>query len=416
MIKLKFAYKTDENGNLLADPNDIKPSKDNKSIYGDDIEKNNTNYNQIEKSMSIQGINDNPIPVYTDGTLKGGHTRLHIALKLGFKNVKIRIVGDRPETSYDTIQELISDNVDLREKNYLHCLHEYIALENSYIETHGMRPPKETEKEWVEKINSGTALSISANVIEQLRLIKERDPNLFEDVNSGKTKPGQAYNLVKKTQQKDSPRVDREVMKWMGDNTITDVIKRDFTKAKNSFINNVGYEDENGNFINLIIGKDTEIEENAITGMYSHILAGTITSVFQRKMPELGAVSPRIAGAPDTQFTAFDLPGVDNMRLETKFAQVLKNGTNFYGGEGATAINPHEFILAMRQGLHDFCMIVATMERTDWKSKTGGSICNFEKFMQKHYHEKGKTWFPIVGDVEIGNYGNEYFIKYETLK
>ena len=41
---IKFKFTTDSNGNMLVDPNDIIPSKDNKSIYGDDIEKNNVMY------------------------------------------------------------------------------------------------------------------------------------------------------------------------------------------------------------------------------------------------------------------------------------------------------------------------------------------------------------------------------------
>ena len=121
---IKFKYTTDSNGNMLVDPNDIIPSKDNKSIYGDDIEKNNKNYKHIEKSRSVQGINNTPIPVYTDGSLKGGHTRLYVALKLGFKQVRIRIEGDRPETKLGVIESLIDDNVDLREKSYLHCLNQ----------------------------------------------------------------------------------------------------------------------------------------------------------------------------------------------------------------------------------------------------------------------------------------------------
>ena len=193
---IKFKYTTDDNGNMLVDPNDIIPSKDNKSIYGDDIESNNKNYRHIEKSMSVQGINNNPIPVYTDGSLKGGHTRLHIAKKLGFKQVRIRIEGDRPENKLQLVESLIDDNVDLREKSYLHCLNEFIALENAHWETHKMRKlPKETITEWVEKINSGTALPISLNVLDQLRLVKERDPNLFDDINSGKIKPKKAYDL-----------------------------------------------------------------------------------------------------------------------------------------------------------------------------------------------------------------------------
>lgn len=415
--KIKFKYRTDENGNMVVNPNDIIPSKDNKSIYGDDIEKNNKNYKHIEKSMIVQGINNTPIPVYRDGSLKGGHTRLHIALKHVFKEVKIRIEGDRPKTKLGVIESLIDDNVDLREKSYLHCLNEFIALENAHWETHKMRKiPKETVTEWVEKINSGTALPISLNVLDQLRLVKERDPNLFDDINSGKIKPGKAYKIVKNTKPRDKARTNREVMKWMSDKNFQNDIIKSFDTSRKSFLNNIGYTDEDGNFINVITGEFTDIEENAVTGMYSHILANTITSVFRRRMPKVDAQSPRKGGDPDTQFKHFDEEGTEPLRLETKFAQIIKNKSKFYGGQGATSINPHEYVLAVRQGLNRFCMIVATMDSKDWKSKSDGSVADFDDYMKKHYKEKGKTWYPIIGDVVLSNYDTQYDIIFEEIK
>ena len=167
--------------------------------------------------------------------------------------------------------------------------------------------PKETITEWVEKINSGTALPISLNVLDQLRLVKERDPNLFDDINSGKIKPKKAYDIVKKPHKRDNARTNREVLKWMSDKDFQNDILKSFDTSRKSFLNNIGYTDEDGNFINVITGEFTDVEENAITGMYSHILANTITSVFRRRMPKVDAQSPRKGGDPDTQLKRFHI-------------------------------------------------------------------------------------------------------------
>ena len=148
----------------------------------------------------------------------------------------------------------------------LHCLNEFIALENAHWETHKMRKiPKETVTEWVEKINSGTALPISLNVLDQLRLVKERDPNLFDDINSGKIKPKKAYDIVKKPHKRDNARTNREVLKWMSDKDFQNDILKSFDTSRKSFLNNIGYTDEDGNFINVITGEFTDVEDNAIT-------------------------------------------------------------------------------------------------------------------------------------------------------
>ena len=418
-VKIPFEYELDEQGNILVDPKILIPVERNKSIYGENIEENNSSFEQIEKSMVVQGINDTPIPVYIDKSLKGGHTRLHIALKHNFKKVKIRLAGNPPKNALEAVSELIGDNAHLREKSYLHCLNEFIEYEKAYWEVNNFKPGmsilKETIIDWVEEIDSSTALSISRTVLDQLRLVKERDPNLFKDVNSGKITPKKAYDNVKNTKLKPSPRKIREVMRWMSDKNLQEDVIKSFNTSRKSFLNKIGYTDENGKFINVITGEFTDIEENATTGMYSHILANCTTSVFRKRMPKVNAVSPRKGGDPDTQFKAFDLDNVEPLRLETKFAQTTKRGTFFYGGQGATSINPHEFILALRQGLNHFIIIVATMSSMDWKSKTNGSVSDFDLFMKNHYDEKGKTWFPIFGDIVIGNYDTEYHKHFKEL-
>jgi hypothetical protein len=414
-MNIPFKHEIDEQGNILVNPKILIPNNKNKSIYGEDIEQNNTNFPQIETSMLKQGINDNPIPIYPDKTLKGGHTRLHIATKHAFSKVRIRLLSSKSKRPTEIIDDVIRDNGEMREKNYLHCLNEMMAYETAYLEEYNGIPSDDFIAEKIEIINSGTALPITKNTLKHLKVVKERDINLFDDINTGKISPRKAYGLVKNTQPKDKPRKNRKVLEWMRDKEFNQDILKSFNTARLVFLNKIGYEDEDGNFINLVTGEGTEFEENAITGVYSHLLANATTSVFKRRMPEHGAVSPRKAGDPDTQFSTYDKKGFDPLRLETKYAHKTKKGINFYGGEGATSINPHEYILAVRQGHDDFCIIVATMTKDDWKSRTGGSVSSLDSFLDKHYHEKGKIWYPIIGDIKLGNHDSQFDVYFEKI-
>ena len=87
MSKFKHPLITDntERVDTIMRIDDIEADPDNPILYGD----NDTDYYKaLKNNIRINGLK-NPIVVYNDGTIKSGHTRLQIAIELGYADCSI---------------------------------------------------------------------------------------------------------------------------------------------------------------------------------------------------------------------------------------------------------------------------------------------------------------------------------------
>ena len=99
-----------------------------------------------------------------------------------------------------------------RDKDHEVVLEEYNALEMAYVKQFNQQPDKEEIKGWIKTIQSGTTHPISATMINQLKLIKSRDPSLFQQIKAGKLTPKKAYKSVQNTKPKNKPRKNRGIL------------------------------------------------------------------------------------------------------------------------------------------------------------------------------------------------------------
>jgi hypothetical protein len=125
--------------------------------------------------------------------------------------------------------------------------------------------------------------------------------------------------------------------------------------------------------------------------------------MFRKQYPNWDARTPRSEiGAPDTQFHAFNMPGYDPLRLESKCFDILSNVPTIYFGIGGAMINPHEFIIVAREGVDRFCIFVTTLSNEngvrDIKgNKSGGSSMTIQTWFDNHFDKK--DWICLHGDI-----------------
>ena len=410
MTKLKT--RTDELGNTFALIKDLIPSEINKKIYGNES-KESSHSDEIAEDMTIRiskGLiaNTVPIPVYPSGKMKGGHNRRKGALKAGAEEVQVNILSADEEeevsnNSYLETMSMVSDNTLSKDKDHEVILEEYNAIEMSYQEVHGQLAPDPDKKLWIKTINAGASfVQVTQNLIENLKVIKSRDPSLFDDLRKG-MKVSKAFNIVKNTKPKSKPRKNRKIIPIFQDSENVRKWLNLFKQGIENFKKENTFKHEDGEVVNWVMDDYVGPESNFISNAYSQILQGTVTSFFRKYYPKWDAKSPRSEiGAPDTQFHAFNKVGMDPLRLESKVFDInAKVPTVYFGLGGAMGLNPHEFIIIARQGFDRFCIFITTLTNDgprDIKGQGSGSIMTIETWFKNHFEKK--DWHCLHGDIK----------------
>jgi len=383
MNEVKFKIRTDSLGNIFANIEDLIPSELNKKIYGNENAED-SKVNEIAEDMKdrmARGLpaNSNPVPVYPSGKLKGGHTRKSAGIKAGAKQLQINILTSKEEleiqnNSYAEVLALLTDNVFKRDKDHETILNEYNELEMAYVQTNNQQPTKEDKKVWIDLVQSGTPHKISITMMDHLKIIKSRDPSLFKQIKNGKMTPKAAYNSVKNQRAKLKPRENRGILE------VYDI------------------EANVKMFLHLF---NSGVESDYISNSYSQILQGSNTAMYRKLYPNWDARTPRSEiGAPDTQFHAFNMPGFDPLRLESKCFDLMSKTPTVYFGLGGAMINPHEFMMVGREGLDRFCIFVTTLsneEERDIKGQGSGSIMTVQTWFDNHFDKK--DWKCLHGEI-----------------
>ncbi len=157
----------------------------------------------------------------------------------------------------------------------------------------------------------------------------------------------------------------------------------------------------NGETVNWVTDEYCGVESNYISNSFSQILQGSVTAMFRKQYPDWDARTPRSEiGAPDTQFHAFNMPGFDPLRLESKCFDLMSKTPTVYFGLGGAMINPHEFMMVGREGLDRFCIFVTTLsneEERDIKGGNTGSTMTIETWFDNHFNKK--DWKCLHGEI-----------------
>ena len=407
---IKFKTRTDELGNTFANIDDLIPSELNKRIYGNE-DAEDSKVNEIAEDMKDRmtrelSANSTPVPVYPSGKMKGGHTRRLAGRKAGAKELQINILTAKEEieiqnNSYAEVLALLSDNVLKRDKDHETILNEYNEVEMAYVQTNNQQPTKEDKQFWINRIQSGTTHRISMTMMDQLKIIKTKDPSLFKKIKAGKMTPKAAYNSVKNLRAKLLPRKNRGILEVFDNEANVKMFKHLFNSGVEKFKKDNTLTYPNGETINWITDEYCGVESNYISNSFSQILQGSVTAMFRKQYPNWDARTPRSEiGAPDTQFHAFNIPGYDTLRLESKCFDMLANVPTVYFGLGGAMINPHEFIMLGREGLDRFCIFVTTLsneEERDIKGQGSGSIMTIQTWFNNHFDKK--DWKCLHGEI-----------------
>ena len=410
MNEVKFKIRTDSLGNIFANIDDLIPSELNKKIYGNE-DAEDSKVNEIADDMKdrmARGLpaNSNPVPVYPSGKLKGGHTRKSAGIKAGAKELQINILTSKEEleiqnNSYAEVKALLTDNVFKRDKDHETILNEYNELEMRYVQTNNQQPTKEDKKVWIDLVQSGTPHKISITMMDHLKIIKSRDPSLFKQIKNGKMTPKAAYNSVKNQRAKLKPRENRGILEVYDIEANTKMFLHLFNSGVEKFKkeNVLTYPD--GETVNWVTDEYCGVESNYISNSFSQILQGSNTAMYRKLYPDWDARTPRSEiGAPDTQFHAFNMPGVDPLRLESKCFDLMSKTPTVYFGLGGAMINPHEFMMVGREGLDRFCIFVTTLsneEARDIKGGNTGSTMTIETWFDNHFDKK--DWKCLHGEI-----------------
>ena len=410
MNDVKFKIRTDSLGNMFAKIDDLIPNDLNIKIYGNE-DAEDSKVNEIAEDMKermAKGLspNSNPVPVYPSGKMNGGHTRRSAGKKAGAPELKINLLTTNEELeiekdSYARILALLTDNVFKREKDHETILNEYCGLENAFIETNKMQPTKEDKKSWIRLIQSGTPHKISINMMDHLKIIKTRDSSLFKKIKAGKMTPKAAYNSVKNQRAKLKPREDRKILEVFDIEENVKMFLHLFNSGVEKFKKDNILTYPNGETVNWVTDEYCGVESNYISNSFSQILQGSVTAMFRKQYPDWDARTPRSEiGAPDTQFHAFNMPGFDPLRLESKCFDLMSKTPTVYFGLGGAMINPHEFMMVGREGLDRFCIFVTTLsneEERDIKGGNTGSTMTIETWFDNHFNKK--DWKCLHGEI-----------------
>ena len=384
----KLQVYTDKEGRKLARVKDLTPNPYNADIYGNETEEQKhiegIKKSMIERRLRGQTPNFDPIPVFKDGTLEGGHSRVDAAKRAGIEWVMI-MFSDSPypdmEKVFDNRVGLIENNLYRRDRGYSTAYYEYLGLYEGHIKQFGHVWSKEVENKWIEAINGGTKFPFGKSTINKLKKIVEIAPEYLHLLDTQEMNLTEVMKELKdKSGIKDIADPERYIFHdafQKYPSIARHITKRTFSLAKNMF-SAVDY---------IMFDEVAGWETQFIGGMLSNIIMSAVTEAMNKTgVKQLQAISAGAATAKtyaDVGFPVLDDladrrlndPGYQYFptNIEIKVAQYAGNcgDTYFEANWGISKKGPQEFIMTSYAGdLNKFVMMLVTIDGKNW-NKSG---------------------------------------------
>ena len=412
--KLKIPHRINDDGQIIVNIKDLKPNKLNSVIYGnlkDEFSKVKEITNDMKERMS-QGEevpNHTPAPIDQYGNMAGGHTRAKAALEAGYTEMSITLLSYKQFNvnmdDYDNLMETTSQNGFARNNVPSIILNAFNGFEQAYLKKYKQNPPKETIDNWIVILNSKSAVPISKNFIDNLKIVKERNPSLLDDIDKGKLTVGQAYNKAKNTRPPKPVNPNRpnffEILKK--DPLVQKYAVYNFIKSVKHILSST-MKTRNG----------TEIEDtfDETIGSEKHLTSTAISnklmSAFALAFKDAGFVVQTPIdkmGDPDIRFPEDSLPQFDMVKIEAKSSETRSKGIRIYAGERATQLKPTEHTISVwSDNFKKLALFFVTMTGDDWNKSDERSKDCFTTIEQVYKnHTPGVDFISLVGDVQVIN-------------
>jgi len=412
--KLKIPHRINDDGQIIVNIKDLKPNKLNSLIYGDlkdEFSKVKEITDDMKERMS-QGEevpNHTPAPIDQYGNMAGGHTRLKAAIEAGYNEMSVTLLSYKQFNinmdPYDNLMETASQNGFARNNVPSIILNLFNQFEQSYIKKFKQNPPKETIDNWIVILNSKSAVPVSKNFINNLKIVNERNPSLLDEIDQGKITVGAAYSKAKNTRPPKSTNPNRlNFFKILNKNPmIQKYAVYNFIKAVKQILSTT-MTTKNGSEIedtfDETIGSERHLTSTAISNkMMSALALAFKDSGFVVQTPINNM------GDPDIRFPEDSLPQFDLVKIEIKASETRSKGIRIYAGERATQLNPTEFCLVVwSDNFKKLAIFFTTMTGKDWNKSDERSKDCFTTIEQVYKnHTPGVDFIPFVGDVQVIN-------------
>ena len=423
-LKLNIPYTTNDRGQIIVKISDLIPDPNNYRIYG----KADAEYSKIEEisddmtermSQGEEVPNHTPVPIDAHGNMAGGHTRLKAALKAGYTEISVTLLSEREfnreMSSYDKVLVSINQNGLTRNMVPSYILYAFNVMEEDYFKKLKQSPPKETIAVWIKLLNSNCTVPVSKNFIDNLKIVKERNPSLLDEIDQGKLTVGQAYNKAKTIRPPKPINPNRlnffEILKK--DPLIQKYAVYNFIRSVKHILSST-MKTRNGVEIEDTFDKTIGSEKHLTSTAISNKMMSALALAF--KDANLVVQTPiNKMGDPDIRFPEDSLPQFETEKIEIKASETRTKGIRIYAGERVTQISPHEFCLSVwSDNFKKLAIFFTTMTGDDWNKSDEKSKDCFTTIEQVYKnHTPGVDFLSLVGDVQVIN-GNPQIVYADT--
>jgi len=166
----------------------LKPHPINSTIY----DYNEKQHSELKKSIELNGLLE-PITIDYQHNVISGHRRLSVIKELGWIDVDCRMSNfSNPKISIIELNRY-------RQKTTKEILRESEILKEEYSKNNGQGMRNDLNgngKNWT-IINVSNQLGVSTTKLKKLKSIQHYEPDLLDDIDSGKISVGLAYNKVR---------------------------------------------------------------------------------------------------------------------------------------------------------------------------------------------------------------------------
>jgi len=413
-LDLKIPYRINSRGQIIVKIKDLIPDPNNYKIYGH----NDAEFSKVGEiaddmkerlSQGEEVPNHTPIPIDVNGNMAGGHTRRRAALKAGYTEMSITLLSEKEFNAEMSLYEksLVSIDQNGLKRNMVpsYILNVYNSMYDNYYQRFNQSPPSETIDLWIRKLNSASAVPVTKNFINQLKIVKERNSSLLDEVDQGKITVGAAYGKAKNTRPPKSTNPNRlNFFKILNKNPmIQKYAVYNFIKAVKQILSTT-MTTKNGSEIedtfDETIGSERHLTSTAISNkMMSALALAFKDSGFVVQTPINNM------GDPDIRFPEDSLPQFDLVKIEIKASETRSKGIRIYAGERATQLKPTEFCLVVwSDNFKKLAIFFTTMTGKDWNKADEKSKDCFTTIEQVYKnHTPGVDFISLVGDVQVIN-------------
>ena len=413
-LDLKIPYRINNRGQIIVKITDLIPDPNNYKIYGHkDAEYSKVGEiadDMIERlSQGEEVPNHTPVPIDVYGNMAGGHTRRRAALKAGYTEMSVTLLSEREFNAEMSLYEksLVSIDQNGLKRNMVpsYILNQFNETYNFYYQKFNQTPPKETIDRWIKSLNSMSAVPVSKNFIDNLKIVKERNPSLLDEIDQGKLTVGQAYNKAKNTRPPKATNPNRlnffEILKK--NPMIQKYAVYNFVKTVKQILSTT-MTTKNGSEIEDTFDKTIGSEKHLTSTAISNKMMSALALAFKDSGFVVQTPIDKM-GDPDIRFPEDSLPQFDLVKIEIKASETRSKGIRIYAGERATQLNPTEFCLVVwSDNFKKLAIFFTTMTGKDWNKSDERSKDCFTTIEQVYKnHTPGVDFIPFVGDVQVIN-------------